>query len=249
MKTSVKVFVACLIGAGIGSLVALDISHAFWWVGLAVGGLAGYLSYEVRAVGRAMATAWKSFGWSTFRSIKIRARLWRLLGFLMAVVWFALPVVSYYWKFTGLVVLITSLLCICGALYTLAWFTLPFYVLSNYYSWHDECDEYNDSYDCSRRLVLTWSLPAIIYHFLRVTTRVVCLAPKSIFRFVRFVFLQIHSDIRLLCGVDSLLGAMTGYMIGSVIVGAVAGGILGVLNYVVVSKKILAPRGLVTIRE
>mgnify|MGYP001615046653 FL=1 len=52
-----KVFVACALGAGIGSLIALEMSAGLWWVGLLVGGLTGYLAYDFKVVARAIPMA------------------------------------------------------------------------------------------------------------------------------------------------------------------------------------------------
>ena len=57
--------------------------------------------------------------------------------------------------------------------------------------------------------------------------------------FLIAIFVLIHSDIRLLCGVDAAIGAGIGYFAGSVIVGMFAGGLFGVVNYEVVSKRLL----------
>lgn len=45
MKTA-KIFTACAIGSFIGALVALELQPLWWWLGLVIGGLVGYLSYE-----------------------------------------------------------------------------------------------------------------------------------------------------------------------------------------------------------
>jgi len=53
------------------------------------------------------------------------------------------------------------------------------------------------------------------------------------------VFIIIHSEIRLLCGVDAVIGAAAGYFTGSAIIGALAGGLIGVINYEIVSRRVL----------
>jgi hypothetical protein len=50
MDRTLKIFVSCAFGAGIGTLVALEMHTYLWWIGLLVGGFTGYLSYEFKAV-------------------------------------------------------------------------------------------------------------------------------------------------------------------------------------------------------
>lgn len=48
-------------------------------------------------------------------------------------------------------------------------------------------------------------------------------------------FLIVHSEIRLICAVDAILGGTIGWYFGNEIVGGIAGALLGVLNYQLVS--------------
>ena len=41
------------------------------------------------------------------------------------------------------------------------------------------------------------------------------------------------------CAVDAMIGAAVGFFAGSAIIGALVGGLFGVLNYEVVSKRLL----------
>jgi hypothetical protein len=78
-----------------------------------------------------------------------------------------------------------------------------------------------------------------------------CLLPRTILWIIRKVpfiatflgqvakrtFILIHSEIRLLCMTDAMLGALAGYFCGNALIGGVAGAILGVLNYKLVSVR------------
>jgi hypothetical protein len=59
----------------------------------------------------------------------------------------------------------------------------------------------------------------------------------DIAQFVARVFVYVHSSRRTLCFVDATLGAAIGYTYGSAIIGAVAGVILGVVNYELISVR------------
>ena len=57
--------------------------------------------------------------------------------------------------------------------------------------------------------------------------------------FVKTVFILIHSEERLLCMIDAVIGAGIGYSFESALIGALVGGIIGVLNFEILSKRIL----------
>ena len=65
---------------------------------------------------------------------------------------------------------------------------------------------------------------------------------RGCYRFLRTLFVLIHSEIRLLCACDAAIGAAAGYFYGNPLIGGVVGGIFGVLNYEVVSKRLLRIR-------
>ena len=50
------------------------------------------------------------------------------------------------------------------------------------------------------------------------------------------LFLLIHSEMRILCGVDAMIGAVIGYFVGSAAMGALYGGIVGVFNFLVITE-------------
>lgn len=62
---------------------------------------------------------------------------------------------------------------------------------------------------------------------------------KWLRRFSKTVFILIHSEMRLICLVDSALGAGIGYLSGSLLIGGLVGCAFGILNYWIVSIKIL----------
>jgi hypothetical protein len=57
--------------------------------------------------------------------------------------------------------------------------------------------------------------------------------------FIGFLFCKlirlIHSELRLLCGVDAAIGAGIGFFFNAPVVGAVVGGMFGVFNFEIVS--------------
>ena len=58
-------------------------------------------------------------------------------------------------------------------------------------------------------------------------------------RFTKTLFLLIHSDERLFCGVVAAIGSGTGYLYGDALVCAIAGGLIGVIYYELIPKRLL----------
>ena len=56
-------------------------------------------------------------------------------------------------------------------------------------------------------------------------------------RFIREMFVLVHSSRRVLCFADATLGTTIGYALGSAIIGAFAGMLLGAINYELVSVR------------
>ncbi len=238
LKESWKVFWACLIGAGLGAFVALESNHYFWWVGLLAGGLTGYLSYEWKKVVAAIPAAYKA------------ARGWR-------------PDVNY-WRAFGWGMI--TMLSICSWMYVLvflAWVTRDspanpmellyctygIFPVSLFLGFVIALDKAPDSVIVGKMMTkatfppifLFWHIPRAIVYLVRNIPSIL----KFLRRFSWQMFLRIHSEMRLLCGIDALLGAGIGFFAGSVLVGALAGAAIGLVNYLVVTKGWLEPRGLV----
>ncbi len=261
-RESGKIFISCAMGAGIGTLVSLELAPFLWWVGLIVGGLTGYLSYDWAQVKAAVPRAWKATsGWRPPENYW--RNLWRMCVFVL--VWLSwavlilVPCAFYFWKddwrffkspeenFSIVNVIAGSLfqavgigtnLCILLAFaFSLAGLTVPAFEAAEP-RWYPKTS--------SRELLRTYSSPCVLY---RNVPRIACAAPGFVASFARELFVRIHSERRLLCGVDACLGAGIGYVTGSVIVGALVGGVLGVINYELVTLRWLVPRGLVTIKK
>lgn len=62
---------------------------------------------------------------------------------------------------------------------------------------------------------------------------------NTLVQFVTDVFVYVHSQRRTICFVDATIGAAIGYTFGSAIIGTIAGALLGVLNYEIVSVRLL----------
>jgi len=255
MNRTLKVFFACAFSAGIGTMIALQIGGYLWWIGMVIGGLIGYLSYEFKAVISAIVFAWKEvlniqpnwpeiknackqvfwalmflagIGSSMYATCSFVSRgiegsevaiLLALIGF-AASVFFVIgqieaeqgqlfpPYLNPYWF--KMAILFTS-----PIFFFIVW---PIVVLYYFALW----------------IILFFrEIPKLIP---KIAKGAISLS-KLVASFFKTVFVQIHSDERLLCFLDAGIGAGIGYYYHYALIGAIAGGILGVANYELISKR------------
>ncbi len=249
MKTTAKVFMACFIGAFIGSLVALQLRHNWWWVGMLAGGFTGYLSYEFQQVRLAVpmafkaARVWKlnpSGSWLFWKAIMLKSVVNYMFSFWLFVVVFigAFFLDHREWTLFGVVFGLLLITALGGTGITIM-FTL---ILENPRKYLETVEKIEASikdsletiHDFSPLNVARESLAVIIWLWTHTP-----IAAAFIWKLLRIFFILIHSDIRIICGLDSALGAAIGYFCGNAIVGALAGGVLGVFNYKIISQKVL----------
>ena len=238
-----KIFLASGFGAWIGTLVALSVNQIFWWVGMIVGGVIGYLSYEFKEVLRAIKIAiirfrpdWKSwkllikhFFWVWIFSLNFVLILLAFVVFSeerleasvildrMSTI-LALTTFMFVFSISEIKIKRKDIAAITESIEIFRSFT-PFHVYLIYIPkiFYFLCRE---------------GIPKIFYFFYRKGI------PVSV-TFIKEVIILIHSDIRLLCGFDAGFGTAVGYYIGNPIIGMLAGGLIGILNYELISKKVL----------
>lgn len=228
MERTLKIFMACAIGALVGTIVALELSHYFWWIGLIVGGLTGYLSYEFKEVVRMMPRAYRTVSsWKPKESTKI---YWKRYGLCLTA------------SLTIILSLLPLLLIITGDL-TLIWrIPLAAGVFSGAISFLWAFDKDLLISDLKKGIKMFNAFSLYFYWLPKGILWSIRNIPKAIMflgRFIKTFFILIHSDIRLLCGIDAAIGTAIGYFAGSAVVGFFAGGLIGVANYELVSKKLL----------
>lgn len=256
MDRTTRVFLACAFGAFVGALMALSADRNFWWIGLIVGFVVGYISYEWREILRVIPDAWR-----VARSELQAVKGWRpdkqwwdayaRLNF--EIVLFS---INFGLPFYGMLRLFPLEGLNSTITFTIVFgFPLAMYLfLGNVYAFTEEEN------DPKRKLVmemkkLTWQqiwkdlnpfnvyfriLPPALLHIFRKAWRMTIPVAAMVARFGWHFFREIHSDIRLLCGLDAALGAAVGYFFNNPVIGALAGGIIGVINYELVSKRWLA---------
>jgi hypothetical protein len=254
MKESLKVFLACFIGGFIGTAVALQLG-LFWWLGLILGGFVGYMAYEFKAVIRACQNAWQAviriritrkqrqkFG----NYLKIYFRAWFSLfvcgsnvaigmGLLFGLVGLLFgfadknmgwSIFKFSMVYTGGITLVISLvMCIPGAFDGQVEKQLL------------RCNPIRVYFRIVPKYIFL-GVVCLIKLIIR-TPKLIAKAAKTIAKFARHAFIEIHSDERLLCGIDAAIGVAIGWVAGNALVGGLSGGLFGVINYEVISKRIL----------
>lgn len=231
-----KVFVACALGAFIGGVVALQLNGYFWWIGLVAGGLVGYFTYEFRTVLKAIPKAWRAvIEW------RPNVEYWRAFGKLSvhltiaASTFTVLPAILFLVSDNYVMsIVLISITLLAGVIVTvIALFDSSITDITEDYQ-----PVIEDARDIARYNVITvyfrYAPKAIWWTIKRIPSIAVSLA-----RFVRKVFRLIHSDERLLCGVDAAIGATVGYFTGNALIGALFGGALGVASFELISKRLL----------
>lgn len=246
MPQSLKVFFACAFGAFIGGFTSLQIIPHFYLGGIIFGGLVGYFSFEFEKVIHAIpvaythATTWRpDWGW-WLAYIKISWYTMRIattigVGVLLFLKILYLGGATLTYPMTEMVQI--GIVSIIAAGYVFGYAILA-----------DEDEEAiphmikNPSKLANPFKVYLWIIPRGILLGLRwmVLCLPICIfgvwvGIKGISKLSWHLFRLIHSEIRLLCGLDATIGAMIGYYCGNALIGAVAGGILGVLNFELLS--------------
>lgn len=264
-----KLFLAVFLGAMAGFFVGVGLDHSpyFAWVGALAGGLVGYLSYEFKKVVAAVpvawqnARAWSARQWWEENTGRIKRTLMFSLGGTAStctIIWHvSLPTLLFVFDPDAVMVMAWSLFIgvpffsfilgyvVCGADASakdakegrrIAIFLNPFAV---WFYWVPKG--------------LRWSIVHIPVA-VRATARAVVATARGIHeavlaigRFVKFLFVEIHSDLRLIAGVDATLFAAMNYFSGSfglALIVAAVGGAFGLLNRYLIAERVLglAPR-------
>lgn len=231
MNTGVKVFLACMLGALIGGLVALELSPSWWWLGAGLGFLVGYLSYEFEKIIAAVQTAfWKVYGWRPDFSEAASIASSFVDAFFCAFTFF-------FTVFVGNISLFCLLVFPSEVSAVLILSSILGFVASLFCGLLAEGEEESQKYFWEVILlanvvrVYCYWLPLGILWVLGKTPAFL----KDSFEVAKKTFILVHSDMRLLCGINAAIGTGVGFFVGSAILGT--GGALGFTNFYLVSVR------------
>ena len=235
MNAREKIFTACALGGGIGAFLAHQLFYPSGWsilLGFLLGGLVSYLAYDFKEFLAAIPRAWRKTVDGMSDIVSVFAVL-AVMATNVLVVW-GVNALNLSVETTGLLQPILALTLMAG-------------MMANMARWVTK-DQYFDVYRSPREVSI------FVIKRLNPFTNFLVGVPLLIFwtikysilflpRFVWNVFVLIHSELRLLCLLDGGMGAVAGTLIASTLagtlVGALAGGIFGVLDFEIVSKRLL----------
>lgn len=224
------------------------------------GGLVGYLSYEFNVVIAATRRAWREVTSWCFDSELSKRDFWLFFWNFNAAITIVTALIMFFTSVavgilllaeTGTEEMMPGLIklrenwdsVVLGVTFIILIVALIPYAAEKNDDWSDGFDEIKRFNPFS---VYCYYLPLGLWWCLKKTPFVLLLAAKGLklliilaALFIARVFVLIHSDIRLLCMIDAMIGTAVGHFMGSAVIGMLAGGIVGVLNYVIVSRRIL----------
>lgn len=243
---------ACAIGAGLGTMLAIEFGK-FYVFGLLIGSLSGYLIYELPTVIKMAVTAfhwakkvhllniqWKS---GLIRTNKITLGILAVYLILTPMIIFAVLDTKYPHMFNLLEKSILLILLIGGIVLRMS--ILCISILKFEYKAEQTMDPFDLIMILSKKnrfVGITCFLLAEIIS-IGLLIKSIIYSVGKLFKFTgsflwRF-FKLIHSDLRLLVGIDSLIGGMFGFYYDSILYGMIFGAVWGLINYYIVSIKIM----------
>ena len=267
MNTTMKVFLACALGAFVGAFVALEGNHYFWWFGLLVGGLVGYLTYEIKEVARALPVAWqKARGWQPDREwwqvylkgvgIYIGSVFTLMTPPLLFLLWFSFG--GFIEGRASSLEMITAtaglvfLFLLMGIYFGLTLQTTSGTDIKSLQKEQAEFQKFANPFRIYFWFLPRWTLKGgwwLLLSLLKLLEQSPRFVATALWVFIAsaivvaklayFLLKEVHSDIRMLCGVDAAIGTIIGYFAGSAVIGALAGGAWGALNFEILSIRVL----------
>jgi hypothetical protein len=263
MNKETRIALACFIGATIGALLALQFNYHFWWLGILIGGVIGYLSYQFEEVLCAIKVAWKATWMELVRERRMPSGpsfaqcrngvflLWEQMifpmvkfGFMLIVLtavgfsW-SIPLGIYYKYNFETYAPISFPFAFAAEIIGLIIWSIKHPVSKLLDSKQTGTFVYEASLyillDLNIATVLCWWVPKGVLWICRQVPTAVCFLGTVVKR----TFVLIHSEIRLLCLTDSMIGALIGHWCGNALIGGSVGAVLGVLNYRLISVKYL----------
>ena len=218
----------------IWSLVSLEMG-AYWWVGLIGGFVAGYIGYDARGAVNAVSRAWAvaQNGALTSRLPKERLRLCCYL--------FGAGASTTL----SLIIFFFILGMMTGTLHKISFDALGVFslLMSAIFAIPDRCDNIASA---SKWIMVTHPILLFFWHiprgFIWAIARIpagAAIAYRFCSSFICTTFKYVHSNARLLFGIDVAIGVAVGYYTGSALIGGLAGGAWWLLDWHLISVKVM----------
>ena len=269
MSEWIKIGIACFVGAILCGSISLMLGDGLWWIGAFAGFAGGYLSYEFRSLLRAIPTAGRYSAQKISplpgafrRFFTEQPRIFEILTFVIYLM-SSVALIRHFWTIADMPSVVAVILSI---LYALILFigALMLYVALYYiaaYGWSEKTGRLltafcpDTSWECLFFFAkgIVRSIPvmarATLFGIRFLFTFLLRDTPLFFFRFGWKLFQLVHSYKRVLCGVDGMIGGIVGYALARdanlehtavyLIFGGCIGATWGILNYEIVSKRLL----------
>lgn len=261
---ALKIGLPIAIGSFIGTIIALSMQPSFWWIGLISGGCLSYCIYEFKTFISAFPKAWKkTIDW--IQSKETHEKAWDNIKYIVlccvAGLGFTTTICAFFFKF-GMEknIKYSDALAVSKIIYifiTLFFFCTFMPGRKNHQARIMVSESLIDFAKFSNPIGLIYLVIKLlfeIFNFLyikRMAIQRLCrikfkllinaleIPLQSIWKFLSYLFKEIHSEARFICGVDACIGVAIGYHYNSPVIGVIGGVLFGLLNYYVVSIRIL----------
>lgn len=257
MKKSISITLACAIGSGLGAMCAIALG-AFWILGLILGAVVGYLIYDFNQVIKAIPQA--------FEHAKSKVLLFdysnnaKLIGkwiigvsgtLFYIIVYFIVLFLPDKVGTTKILLAFCLIPFIATTMIVSMLATFRFYGISEPNDGDKKMGIHTTiefagkewwKYGVVLLLAPLLGLQMVFVIGKNVLKLVIDLLREIftfIFAFLWKMFKLIHSDIRLLVGIDSFIGGAIGFYFESPFIGMAVGAVWGFINYHIVSIRIL----------
>jgi len=260
MNTEKGIAIACFTGATLGAVLALQWGY-FWWIGVFVGGAAAYVGFRFREGMVAARRVWQSM--TRPKAAALRAGIWnlaRMTGAVIALLCFGVSILimivgvamslaageelsfsgrAQFRMASGEASLAAQYWAILAAGLVVAVVLAVFGVLLAARDRKAACRTILSCFLLTPP-VLPFTLAfvigsALLPHASKLVVRLAVLG----FQTARQLFVLIHSELRVLCMTDAMIGAVAGFFCGNALVGGLIGAVFGLANYKLVSVRLL----------
>lgn len=230
---TLKVLSAILIGGLMGMVIMTSMAPNWWPLGLVVGFLGGYLSYDFRTMTQAVPKAWQTArGWNYKAVTGVAKQVFLIFVILVFTVasFFTAPI------FIGIVTEANNYLAgnrVWALVFYIMFVILFFKTYLNIIYEKVKIDgslDWRNLWDFNPVKIYFWDMPRVL------VLEAIPLSARFTWHFIRLI----HSELRLLCGLDAALCSMVFHYAGNnMILGLFVGLACGLLQFEILSKRVL----------
>ncbi|HSI20479.1 MAG TPA: hypothetical protein VLA04_02070 [Verrucomicrobiae bacterium] len=250
---SLKIFLTCTFSAIIGTFLALEFGPLYWWVGMLMGGSLAYALYEYEKIPLRLRAAWRAVSEAPFGQWLVTS----LVGLvdtgkilLPILGWFALTGAPCAFLFMNTAPRradnseLITIATVVSIMFSVIWMFCGAAARDHLKGQNGRTrfTQFLTAWEATAKswiiivpfLGPLWYLTlVIIFEGVEGAYDIIC--PVAAFCWTFFKL--IHSEFALLCGCDTALGVVAGYVLGNIWWGGAIGGCIALINYELVSKR------------